>query len=96
MFILLLGVETNPKKLNIIKIGIGVLSFNWCNTQVLRLSFMYIYIYIYIYICLWSSSQVNMNSSEINRVFPGNFFRDFSNFLMFTLLWCLTEVNPKK
>ena len=36
-----------------------------------------------------------MNSSEIDRDFPGNFFRDFSNFKIFILLWGL-EKNPKK
>ena len=33
-------------------------------------------------------------SSEIDRVFSGNFFRDFSNFLMFILLLG-PETNPK-
>ena len=40
-------------------------------------------------------SHVNINSSEIDRVFSGNIFRDFSNCLMFILLLG-PETHPNK
>ena len=38
---------------------------------------------------------MNINSSEIDRVFSGNFVRDFSKFLMFILLLG-PQTDPKK